>query len=826
MSYLSTDQSKQLRESYQSFKRTSDYEKRKEQSKFCDFARAFIRYLIEHQKFDKKSATLLVKIFAVRAKRSTIEDVLRQVVTEDNELEALSDLLDQCTELGYTAKGLIKVNLTPKQATVVASFIKQILESKNIDEIRSAIATYTEHKIPNCTAGIYSPWLHYIHPTMCPIANGAIEPYLDFVGVPKSKKVDYLLMMDVLEEAKEATGAENYSVLDSFLFNKDNFLRVMQEQPNNIHSAKYWIVNHTYDEASPEDKQKLILQAVTSNYVMMQYEYGYQSTAAVTTNWKQAMNVREGDYIFLRCDHLIYAVGRAIRPRLKPTVELSAKSITGSRDNKIYISGKCNDVIIFNDAEVFYENLLDGNKENWGQRIDVDAWQYYIPDGVSHDIDTYEDNYPHNAIREINSKIGENILKKLYKGLGMKADVLEQIKESHNLILTGAPGTGKTYMAKQVARLMLFGKAEDEELNDSERAVYEQHVEFVQFHPNYDYTDFVEGLRPVESQDGSSLGFERKDGVFKSLCKRAIAEDDSVVDNFEEAWSALTTAIDDNDFVEVQLLSGKGSFLVEMNEYGTGLASRTYADNQFVKDQWISGKSKFFSKDQLRNIYHGFAGVPAGGHDNYRRAIVEHMKTNFGLKDYKQGKKKADGKPYILIIDEINRGEMSKILGELFFAIDPGYRGIKGRIDTQYQNLIGDADVFKKGFYVPENVYIIGTMNDIDRSVESMDFAIRRRFAWMEVLASDTEYILNTLDDSIRQSALDKMKRLNDAILDPDFRLGTDYQIGATYFLKLQKNPDFENLWNRSLKVVLKEYLRGQRDIEDKLNKLYEAYKG
>lgn len=96
----------------------------------------------------------------------------------------------------------------------------------------------------------------------------------------------------------------------------------------------------------------------------------------------------------------------------------------------------------------------------------------------------------------------------------------------------------------------------------------------------------------------------------------------------------------------------------------------------------------------------------------------------------------------------------------------------------------------------------------------------------MEVLASDTEYILNTLDDSIRQSALDKMKRLNDAILDPDFRLGIDYQIGATYFLKLQKNPDFENLWNRSLKVVLKEYLRGQRDIEDKLNKLYEAYKG
>ena len=87
-------------------------------------------------------------------------------------------------------------------------------------------------------------------------------------------------------------------------------------------------------------------------------------------------------------------------------------------------------------------------------------------------------------------------------------------------------------------------------------------------------------------------------------------------------------------------------------------------------------------------------------------------------------------KKFIFVIDEINRGEISKIFGELFFSIDPGYRGEKGRIKTQYQNLVDDKDVFAKGFYIPENVYIIGTMNDIDRSVESMDFAMRRRFAF------------------------------------------------------------------------------------------------
>ena len=99
--------------------------------------------------------------------------------------------------------------------------------------------------------------------------------------------------------------------------------------------------------------------------------------------------------------------------------------------------------------------------------------------------------------------------------------------------------------------------------------------------------------------------------------------------------------------------------------------------------------------------------------------------------------KGEDNRTFIFIIDEINRGEISKIFGELFFSIDPGYRGEKGRVQTQYQNMIEDGDVFKKGFFVPDNVYIIGTMNDIDRSVESMDFAMRRRFAWAEVTAEE-----------------------------------------------------------------------------------------
>ena len=127
-------------------------------------------------------------------------------------------------------------------------------------------------------------------------------------------------------------------------------------------------------------------------------------------------------------------------------------------------------------------------------------------------------------------------------------------------------------------------------------------IGFVQFHPSYDYTDFVEGLRPVE-KDGN-VGFERKDGVFKEFCKKAIeTKRSNQIDNFEECWNKLVEKLNDDDFLDIRLLSGKKSFRIELNEYGTGLANRYYENDTYEKGEWIRGKSKFFSKEQLYNVY-------------------------------------------------------------------------------------------------------------------------------------------------------------------------------------------------------------------------------
>ncbi|EAJ8746742.1 MULTISPECIES: McrB family protein [Campylobacter] len=382
-----------------------------------------------------------------------------------------------------------------------------------------------------------------------------------------------------------------------------------------------------------------------------------------------------------------------------------------------------------------------------------------------------------------------------------------------NQIFYGSPGTGKTYHTIDKA-LEILGK--NLESRDDKKAKFDEYVKkgqivFTTFHQSYGYEEFVEGIKPrIDSEENSKeIEYEIKDGIFKELCEKALDNYENSILNADELNKKIELKEKVENFLNWLLetnepigkTKGGNFFVIEIDNKTIVIYSEGIERFDGIFNLNLSIFMELLKcKDEFNNATEMFKKVfnrdyADRTHTYYFNLVKKFKAYEKQLTAKIENNKNNDNslKPYIIIIDEINRGNVSKIFGELITLIEPSKR-------------IGEKEELKvtlpysgEKFGVPKNVYIIGTMNTADRSITSLDTALRRRFEFIEMMPDVSKLSMDCEGINLQEL----LKAINTRI---EYLLDREKTIGHAFFIGVENLNDLKSIFQNKIIPLLQEY--------------------
>jgi len=750
--------------------------------------------------------------------------------------------------LSFKGKGMSK----KADTKIFISLCKEIQNEQDENKIFQIAENVFKNDINGLAAASASQILHCLKPNIFPILNKrGMQVYVEEFNLPledPKSLVTYISNVRKIRDFRNNNFTyKNYRIIDIgswemdknrddsdviIIWNKYK-AKILRELGDSHDWSKSLEKMYTsYDNLSDNDIDNLPDDAINelwfSNNHISHISYFLEKKKTPTSFYREMTKLLsdKSKTIGEAFDDCLYA--------FKNDIRYEGKQVTGQIAQIVRtlftlrnINFSVVDIARMNDLLILF-------KKNAIDKLD---YKQTLTDGIEKLSEISDEIASYEKIDDYNKR---KILWKLWQeALGSMTILNSDKKTSFNTILYGPPGTGKTYSTieksiKIANPSFVFPDSGDSKLDreavkeEFRRLMDEGQIVFSTFHQNLSYEDFIEGLKPIEPfKETDPVIYKVESGIFRRLCVdasfhianlRKTSETEELLDfsmAYDHYIEKLEESLSNNVKVALKTKTGGEVYIDSISQLGNLVIKHTEGTRTYTvsKDRLSKLHKEIKNLDDLTNINDQFRAVIGGSNTTVYWAVLNELRKEIPQIESKKEKRTysweekkevvrflnnddyriKDAQQYVLIIDEINRGNVSQIFGELITLIENDKRA------GNPEALEVILPYSKDRFMVPPNLHIIGTMNTADRSVEALDTALRRRFSF-ELMLPKTELV----PDEINGLELRKVfEQINERI---SYLLDEDHQIGHSYFMEIDDENDLKEVFRNRILPLLKEY--------------------